>query len=176
MRLKPVPAPPVDATDGPGTDLLAFLETARLAVPLVPGSEDDCCARLMARVDEVASRDQARTWLTFLRALGLARETASGGFVRTDAPVNRGALADAFRERVFGARELLSILAAAADEPVSAAEAFEAFEPTVPNWERHKDPGRWREVWRERVERLLDWAVLLGVAARRDGGYVAVER
>jgi hypothetical protein len=59
---------------------LDVVADAQRAVPLVPGSEDDCTARLLRRLD-FPSRDVARTWLTFLRALELASETPSG-FVR----------------------------------------------------------------------------------------------
>lgn len=66
MRLKPVPEPP-DSLD----DLRAF----QRAVPLVPGSTDDCCARLRERRG-LSDRQTANDWLAFLRALGLARETS----------------------------------------------------------------------------------------------------
>jgi hypothetical protein len=158
MRLKPVPEPPA---------ALSTVEDARRAVPLVPGTEDDCCARLLDRL-ALRSRDEARTWLTFLRALGLVEER-DRGFVRTRDDADREALATAFREGVFGARELLDALADA-DDPLDVAAAFERFEPTVPRWERHKS-GAWRTTWRERVARLLEWSVLLGLAERVDGTY-----
>lgn len=157
MRLKPVPEPPRDLED---------VETARGAVPLVPGSEDDCCARLMERYG-LQRRDEARTWLTFLRALGLVERGASG-FTRTREEVEREALAEAFAEGVFGAREVLDVLAEAG-EPLTPGEVFERFEPTIPEWERHKNA--WRETWRERVRQLLEWAVLLGLVERVDEEY-----
>jgi hypothetical protein len=158
MRLKPVPPVPED---------LDRLWTARKAVPLVPGSEDDCCARLQRRMD-LPGRDQARTWLTFLRALGLAEETAQG-FARTREDVDTEALADRFREGVFAAREVLDALDAA-DEPLDVDAVFERVESVVPNWERHKDPA-WEDTWRERVARILAWAVLLGLVEEADGEY-----
>ncbi|MFB6262264.1 MAG: hypothetical protein ABEL76_01375, partial [Bradymonadaceae bacterium] len=48
--------------------------------------------------------------------------------------------------------------------PMTAEVAFEAFEPHVPAWERAKEPGTWRETWRERTADLLSWLVLLGLA------------
>ena len=99
MRLKPLPEPP---------DSLEDVAAAQRAVPLVPGSEDDCCARLMRR-REFPSRDVARTWLTFLRALELAEETPSG-FKRTDREPTLENVRESFVERVFGAEEALTAL------------------------------------------------------------------
>jgi len=157
MRFKRIPEPP---------DSLDALADYRRAVPLVPGSENDCCARLQRRTD-VATRDAARTWLAFLRALELVEETDSG-YARTRADADPAALADAFRERVLGAQEALAAL----DEgPTSADAVFEAVRPAVPQWERHRNPGTWEAEWRERVERLLGWAVLLGLVDRSERGY-----
>lgn len=158
MRLKPVPPAPEDRER---------LRRARRGVPLVPGSEADCCARLRGRLD-LPTRDVARTWLTFLRALGLAEET-SQGFARTREDLAEVALGEAFREGVFGAREALDALAAA-DEPLPPEAVFEDVEAVVPEWERHKDPA-WRDTWHERVTRLLRWAALFGLAERTEGGY-----
>ncbi|NHN47250.1 hypothetical protein G9464_06515 [Halostella sp. JP-L12] len=159
MRFKEVP---------PAPDSLDFVADAQRAVPLVPGSEDDCCARLQRRTD-VPDREAARTWLTFLRALGLAEET-DAGYARTDRDIDREGLAAAFREGVFGAAEVASLLS---DHPLTAAEAFEQFRPDVPQWERHRNPETWEDEWEGRVARLLEWAVLLGLAERTDAGYVA---
>jgi hypothetical protein len=159
VRFKEIPPVP---------DSLSFLDDARRAVPLVPGSEDDCCARLQRRTD-VPDRETARTWLTFLRALELAAET-DAGYARTDREVDREALAASFRDRVFGAAEAVSLLS---DHPLTAAEAFEQFRPTVPQWERHRNPRTWENDWAERVERLLEWAALFGLAERTDAGYEA---
>jgi hypothetical protein len=144
------------------------LADAQRAVPLVPGSETDCCERLRSRLG-LPDRAAARTWLTFLRALGLVRETERG-FVRTDREPTPEAVRDAFRERVFGADDLLSLLEA--DGPLPADEAFERFADRVSTWEREKHPD-WRAVWRERVDRILAWAVLLGWAERTEEGYDA---
>jgi len=151
----------------PAPDTLEALETARRAVPLVPRSETDCCARLMDRAG-VPARDEAREWLTFMRALGLVAE-AERGYHRTRDPVEPERLAAAFRERIYGAEDLLDALDA--EEPVPADGAFERFAESVPAWERQRHAD-WREVWRERVARLLDWAVLFGLAERANGGYV----
>jgi hypothetical protein len=149
---------------------LEFVADAQRAVPLVPESEDDCCARLMRRLD-LPSRDVARTWLTFLRALELATETPSGfKRLRTDPTADH--LRSSFRERVYGAEEALSTLSAA-EGGVTESAAFERFSEAVPQWERHKHPRSWDEVWRERHGRLLDWLVLLDLAERTDDGYRA---
>jgi hypothetical protein len=161
MQFKLVPEPP---------ESLAFVAEAQRAVPLVPGSEDDCCARMLDRTD-LPSRDEARTWLTFLRALGLAEETSSG-FARIRRDPEPEYLRQRLREHVFGVPVLLEVLAGA-EGPLSAEEVFEAFADEVPTWEHHKNPNSWQEIWSERVEYLLDWAVLLGLAEEVDGEYAA---
>lgn len=159
MRFKIVPAAPDD---------LAFVETVQRAVPLVPATEDDCCARLMDRTD-VTPRDEARTWVTFLRALGLA-EAGPSGFTRTRRDPDPEHLREAFRAHLHGAEEILEILAAA-EEPLSSAEVYERFESEIPQYERHRYKERLPEIWGKRVDRLLEWAVLLDLAERTDGGY-----
>lgn len=157
MRVKPIPPPPAD---------LDVVRRARRAIPLVPGTEADCCGRLVDALD-LQSRDVARTWLTFLRGLDFVREGA-GGFVRTGVDVDREALARGLSEGVFPARELLDVLGS---EPITTEAAFDAIEISIPRWERAKDPG-WRETWRARVGYLLEWFVLAGLAEHEDGGYV----
>jgi hypothetical protein len=154
----------------PAPDSLDGVAEAQRAVPLVPGTEDDCCARLLRRL-ELPSRDVARTWLTFLRALGLAAEREAG-FVRLDREPTPDSLRDTLLDRVYGAREVHDALGA---EPRGVDAVFEGFADRVPEWERYKEPARWREVWRERVGHLLDWLVLLDLAERREAGYVAGE-
>ncbi|KTG09234.1 hypothetical protein AUR64_15700 [Haloprofundus marisrubri] len=153
----------------PAPDDLSVVADAQKAVPLVPDSEDDCCERLMRRVG-FPSRDAARTWLTFLRALELATETQTG-FKRLRTDPTPEHLRDAFTRRVFAAEELLAVLVAA-EEPVSADEAYARVRDRVPQWEHFKNPERWEEIWGERVADILEWFVLLGLAERRDGGYV----
>ena len=162
MRLKPLPEPPASLDE---------VGAAQRAVPLVPGSENDCCARLMRRRD-FPSRDVARTWLTFLRALELAEETDSG-FKRTDRDPTPENLRASFVNRVFGAEEALEALRTR-DEPLPADEAFAALRGMVPGWERHKQRG-WEDVWENRVGDLLDWLVLLDLAERTEDGYVAAQ-
>jgi hypothetical protein len=159
VRFKLLPEPPAS---------LDRIAEAQAAVPLVPGTEDDCCARLMRRVG-FPSRDVARTWLTFLRALELARET-DDGFVRERTEPTPEHVRDAFERRVYGASEVVASLDA--DEPKSIDDLFDGFEERVPTWETHRAAADWRDVWRDRIERLLGWAVLLDLATERDGGYV----
>lgn len=154
MRLKAVPPSPGSA------DVLA---DAQRAVARVPDPEDDCCARIGDRLD--APRDDAREWLTFLRALGLVRRT-DAGFVRTDRDPAPASVRTPFAERVFGAREVLAAL----DGGTSAAAAAEAVFPAVPTWERERRED-WRAFYHERTERLLGWAVLLGLAREHNGGF-----
>jgi len=156
MRLKPVPEPPgsLDAVD-----------EVRSALPLVPSSEDDCCARVLQRT-HVEARDEARTWITFCQALDLAAEHESG-FARTREDVPRDALPERFLTGVFAAREVLAALAEA-DEPLAPAAVLDDIEDVVPRWERSRYDD-WRADWTERVWRLLEWTVLLGLAERADG-------
>jgi hypothetical protein len=154
----------------PAPDSLDAVAAAQRAVPLVPDSEDDCCARLMRRCD-LPSRDVARTWLTFLRALELVEETP-GGFRRLRTDPTPDHLRAAFRRRVFGAAELLDALEAAG-EPLDGDELFERFREQVPTWEHHKEPTRWVDLWRERVETLCAWLVRLDLAESTPDGYRA---
>jgi len=160
MQFKPVPSPP---------DSLEFVEEARATVPLVPKSEHDCCGRLMERTS-VDLRGDAETWLTFLRALELVDEYERG-YARTRTEFDRDAIAGAFEERVFAADVVLDALRAS-DEPLSVDAVFDRIEDVVPRWERDRHPD-WRDVWRNRVVDLLEWAVLLDLAERSDGGYRA---
>ncbi len=160
MRFKIAPGP-VDP------DLLAAVHEA---IPLVPGSVDDCCARIRTRT-AVASREDAEAWLTFCRALDLATET-DRGYERERRDRTAPAVADAFTERVFGVRELLAALTDA-DGPLSVGAAFAAIRETVPTWERNRH-GDWVAVWTARTRRLLDWGVVFGHVERTDGGYRSV--
>ena len=162
MRLKPLPEPP---------ETLDSVRKAQRALPLVPGSENDCCARLMRRRG-FPSRDVARTWLTFLRALELAAETDSG-FKRTDRDPTVEHLRESFLGRVFGAEEALAALEER-ETALSAEAAFTELRGMVPGWERHKQRG-WEDVWADRVGDLLEWLALLDLAKRTDAGYVVAE-
>lgn len=161
MRTKVIPVAPAD---------LETIERVRSAVPLVPGRAEDCCSRIVGRVgDVVHGRDDANRWLAFLEALDLVAEY-DRGFARTRTAIDRETLADRFSTRVYGAREVQHILTAA-DGPLGPEAVFERFEPAVPPWERDRDPDGWRARWTDRVNRLLDWIVLLGLAESTAEGY-----
>lgn len=121
---------------------------------------------------DFSSRDIARTWLTFIRALELAEETDSG-FRRTDREPTPENLRESFVARVYSAEEVLDALRGS-DEPLATEGVFEAIHDTIPNWERHKRRS-WEADWRERIADLLGWLVLLDLAAETENGYVAVE-
>lgn len=156
MQRKPVP---------PAPDSLDRVREVRDAAPLVPESEDDCCRRLVERA-AVHDRGEASAWLVFLAALGAVEETDLG-YARVRADLDRDALAAGFRENVFLVPEVLGALG---DDPQTADAVFEAVRERVPRWERTKRQD-WEGFWTERAERRLDWAVLLGLAERVDGGY-----
>ncbi|MBV0924854.1 hypothetical protein KTS45_11660 [Halomicroarcula limicola] len=150
----------------PPTRSLDFLRDARAAIPLVPDDEADCC-RAIQRATDVADRETAREYLTFLRALGLVAESERG-YHRTRTEPDRSALATAFREHVFAAAELLDALDN--DGPLTEAEAFERVRDAVPRWERERQTG-WEDVWRTRVGHLLGWAEVFGLATQTSEGY-----
>lgn len=119
---------------------------------------------------DIHSQDEAKEWLTFFRALGLAEE-GSRGYARVrGVDTDSDALADRFRENVYAVEETLSVLSHA-DEPISTAGVFDRLRDRVPAWERARSTD-WAERWRERVGRILSWSVLFGLAGERDGGYV----
>lgn len=162
MRFKHVPRAPASVDR---------VFEARQAVPLVPDTQDDCCTRLMERVG-FPERDEAAKWLTFLRALGLVAEHAQG-YARTRDDVDASELADAFLDGVFLAPAVRDAVATAA-EPVAAGDVFDAVAEDVPQYERHKYPDSWREVWGDTVARELDWLVLFGELERTDDGRYAL--
>lgn len=160
MRFKVVP---------PAPESLDLVETVYRGVPIVPDGEESCCRRLMRGAD-VPSQDEAKEWLTFCRALGLAKEGPRGYARIRETDTDPDALADRFRENVYAVEETLSVLADAG-EPVSVTVVFDRLRDRVPAWERARSTD-WREQWRERVSRILSWCVLFGLAEERDGGYV----
>lgn len=145
-----------------------LLLAARDALPLVPGSVEDCCGRIRDRTT-IPSRDAAREWLTFLQALGLAAET-DRGFYRVREDPEEEALAEAFLDGVFGAREIRDALGGA-NGPLTASEVFDRIREIVPRWERDRRQD-WESEWAARIERLLEWGVVFGIFERREGGYV----
>ncbi len=157
MRYKVVPAP-ADR---------ALLADVYDALPLVPGSVEDCCTRVRDRTS-VSSRDEAREWLTFATALGLATETERG-YHRVRDPPDDDALADNFRERVFSVEEVLTALGDA-DGPLDVSAVFESVSDIVPRWERNRYAD-WEAEWTDRIGLLLSWGEVFGLVTRDDGGY-----
>jgi len=155
MRIKPVPDPPAAVDD---------LRELQRAVPLVPGSTDDCCARLRDRCG-LADRRVANDWLAFLRALGLVRET-SRGFVRTDAEPTPELVREGLREGVLLVPEALAALREATrEDPLTPDALFEATRGSIPRHDRARDP-EWEATWRDRAARLLAWLALVDLARR----------
>lgn len=108
MRFKPVPAPPEHVRP------LDALREVRGTLPAVPRSDDDCCTRIVRRVAWIEDPGSARTWLCFLRALGLAART-DAGYARSRQDADRDALARRFEERVFGVQEVREALTGRTD-------------------------------------------------------------
>jgi hypothetical protein len=158
MRYKVVPEP----------RSVAFLRNVQQALPLVPGSVEDCCTRIRDRTD-LQSRDAAREYLTFVQALGLASE-GDVGFYRSREEPDDSTIAQRFEARVFVARELLDALA---DGPLTAAACFDALREAVPQWERDRHAD-WEGEWRTRTRHLLGWAVKLGLVESSNGRYKLV--
>ena len=146
------------AADVAPESVVDYVAEVQGAVPLVPGSENDCCARLVRRLG-LPRRDTARTWLTFLRGVDLAVETDEG-FRRTRTEPSVDGLRTATLDGVVGAREIAERVAAG---ETTAADAFDAVAPLVPRWERTRTDD-WESVWRGRVARLCDWLTALGLA------------
>jgi hypothetical protein len=154
----------------PAPDSLARLEAVWQAVPVVPDAEESCCVRLVRDAD-VPAQDEAKEWLTFARALDLAEE-GPRGYSRVRGEFDPDTLAERFREHVYAADETLAVLAEA-DGPLAPDEVFERLRDHVPTWERQRQAD-WAETWTQRTDRLLEWAVLFGLADRADDGYVSV--
>ncbi|MFC4437973.1 MULTISPECIES: hypothetical protein [Natrialbaceae] len=159
MQFKPVP---------PAPDSLESLETVRRAVPRDPEDADDCCARLVDRT-EIESRGAAAAWLTFLRALELATVSTSG-FARIRRDFDLESLRRAFRDRVYRADELLARLEAA-DDPLTTKATVTHLSETSSHNARHERSSRLEKRREARIERLLEWAVLPGLAERTENGY-----
>lgn len=144
-----------------------LLYGAQEALPLVPGSVEDCCTRVRDRT-VVSSRDIARKWITFLQALALAVET-DRGFYRVREIPDRAVLRENFLNHVFGTREIRDTLQAA-NEPLAPRAVFEGIRGIVPHWERDREPA-WETEWEQRIETLLAWGVVFGAFEERDGTY-----
>ena len=164
MRFKPVPDPPADLED-----VAPILAT----VPETAGTVDDCCSHLVAET-RLEDRSAAETWLVFLRALELAAEEPAG-YRRTTATslsadaLDSATLGETFRERVSGADAVLEILERT-DEPLSAGDVADTLRGERPALDRERRPDRRENAGRDRVRRLLEWAVLLELAERTADG------
>ena len=150
-------APPARSVDA--------LADARAAIPLVPEPEADCCRAIQDATD-CATRDEARTLLTFLQALDLVAESERG-YYRTQHSLDREQAGTAFRRQVFPVEELFAALE---DGPLDVDGAFAAVREAIPPWERNRHAD-WTAVWRGRVEHLLEWGVTFGVLTADGTGY-----
>ena len=153
----------------PGPPTMDALRSVHAALPLVPENVSDCCARVVDRTS-VSNREDAREWITFLRALGLAEET-DRGYQRVGTDVSAAAVRDPFAGHVFGVAELLAALDG--PEATTVDDGFEALRPVIPEWEHERHPD-WEAVWADRTRRLLEWCVTLGLATSVEGGYRSV--
>lgn len=155
MRFKPLPEPAS----------VERLWALQAAVPETPDSESSCCARLVAAT-EIERESEAADWLVFLRALELV-ETVDGRYRRRSGNGNTNtdteSLREAFRSRVYLAEEVLTTLKNAENSP-SPRRVFDSI--TTATHESEAEALR-------RIERLLEWAVVLGVVDRTHDGYSA---
>ncbi len=158
MKFKVLPEPPHD---------IAAVTSIHRGVPLVPDSEVSCCARLLQRTD-IARQDDAKEWLTFLRALELVEKEA-GQYQRRQTPVDAATLQEPFLDNIYLAAEALAVVEAA-ETPLPATDVFTRLSDSLPTWDQHRyhDP---ESVWRDRVRRILEWEVILGLLDRTADGY-----
>ncbi|WP_323173780.1 hypothetical protein [Natrialba sp. PRR66] len=170
LTFKPVPEPPADC------DTLAAVRNAVPATKAAAAETADCCVRVLERTGRdadgtelIRDRDDAATWLTFLRALELVTD-GEDGYRRTDRELELEAVRAAFRKRVYGVGSILEALDAAA-EPLSAtavADRVQSQSQSQPQPQSRSQSSSRRRVQPDRVERVLEWAVLLGLAERRE--------
>jgi len=153
MRFKPIPEVPA---------ALDRIGTIRRAVPQAREPAVDCCKQVVAEADWIRDRDDAADWLVFLRALGLVEEI-DGAYVRTDEELERAALADRFLDRVADAEAVIGVLE---ESPRSIGWVRDA----VTRSSGSRSPSG-RGITRERVRRVLGWAVVFDLAVRSDDGY-----
>lgn len=159
MRFKV--APPVPES-------LETLREACAAVPRVPKHEDDCCARVVS-AGVTGARDEAKEWLTFCRALDLVAES-DRGYHATES-IDSVHLAERFLDGVYGAEEVIDTVRAAEERGARPADVYDTVRGRVPAWEaqRHEDVDT---VWREQVDRLLGWGVLIDLLEVEGDRYV----
>lgn len=160
MRYKVVPEP----------RSVEFLRDVQAALPLIPGTVEDCCSRIRDRAG-LESRDEAREYLTFAQALGLAAE-GDRGFHRTREGPSKEELAARYLEHVFGAREVVESIEG---ESKSVEECFDAVREFVPQWERDRHTD-WEAEWIDRTERLLEWGVEFGLVERTEDRYQRMQQ
>ena len=72
---------------------------------------------------------------------------------------------------MYLAEDVLGVVSAA-DDPLGAGAVYIRVSERVPQWERHRHEDA-ADVWRERIRRVLEWAVVLGLLERAEAGYVA---
>ena len=96
--------------------------------------------------------------------------TGSGGTVGVQPDPDRTELGRAFRERVYGVEVVLETITDA-DRALLVDDVYEQFGPALPWYERRKHDDQIDEIWRERVERTLEWAVLFDLLERTADGY-----
>lgn len=149
-----------------------FLDHVHGTVPETPEEIEDCCGHVHEHT-AVASREHAREWLVFLRALDCAQK-GPAGYYRIGKPDRPEAIAEAFETNLFGVRELLTILSDASN-PLTA----DAFCERLDASERGRLVSAVGTVESacESVERRLQWADLFELVSRRnDRYYLAVCR
>lgn len=157
MRVRYRSLPPVD---GPAPRAVAR------ELPADPTATEDCCGWLVDH-GAVADVDRAREWLPFLYALDLAAETDDGYHRVTDEPTD-AELRKSFRNRIYGADDLVAALAAD-DEPRAREDIERELARAIPaDRFQRGDRGFDRETY---VTRLVGWADRLGALESTGDGF-----
>ena len=147
MRYRLVPPADLDITD------------VHAAVPSKANAVEDCCAQLLEST-AIGSREEARTWLVFLHALGMVAE-GTDGYHRISDNFSSGSLRESFVDEVYGVAELVAVVEAS-DHPLARDELVERVAAGLsPSGD-----------WEGNVDRLVGWAERFGIVSVSAGGYV----
>lgn len=136
------------------------LDSVWTRLPSRPTPETDCCARIAGGTTAL-DRDEARTWLVFLQALGCV-ETSDGAFYRSKRPSTHGDLGKEFERHVLGVSEIRALLEESPETVAPEEIEHRLDDAIVDRLDRTDDPSAY-------VARLLGWGVELGLFGETAG-------